>query len=159
MVMNMDEKVFPKDLVEFLKNGKQLNYDPDECEPGQITLLPFEELSLGEVYIDSEGAPFVDKDPHAEEKGYYSVPAVNLVADCDGYDPKGILIWLPDQRKFGTWDNDHWDVLFFPNVTWSDIVSDPVRYVNAQWEPKEVECDYLQPFPKYPFKAGKPWDN
>jgi hypothetical protein len=155
----MDEKVLPQDLVVFLKDNKQLSYDADECEPGQITLLPFNKLAVGEVYINSEGAPFVDDDPHAGEEGYYSVPAMNLVADCDGYDPEGILIWLPDQQVFGTWDIDHWDVLVFPDVSWTDIVSDPAKYVNAQWEPDDVNCEYLQPFPTYAFKTGKPWDS
>ena len=151
--------LFPKDFVEYMTSGKKLEYDADGCEPGQITLMPFDKLSLGEVYIDSEGAPFAKKDPHVKERGYYSVPAVNLVADCDGYDPEGILIWLPDQKVFGTWDIDHWDVLVFPDVTWSDIVSDPAKYVNAQWEPDDVECEYLEPFPKYPFKVGKPFSD
>ncbi|MBI5352340.1 MAG: hypothetical protein HZB50_06840 [Chloroflexi bacterium] len=155
----MDEKLFPQDLVSFLKSGEQLSYDTDECEPGQISLLSFDELSLGEVYIDSEESPLAKKDPHAGEEGYYSVPAINLVADCDGYDPEGILIWLPDQKVFGTWDIDHWDVLIFPDVTWSDIVSDPAKYINAQWERDDVKCEYFQPFPKYPFKTGKPFNN
>lgn len=94
--VKMDEKLFPHDLVTYLKGGKQLKYDADECEPGQIILLPFDELMLGEVYIDSEESPIAENDPHAGEEGYYSVPAVNLVADCEGYDPEGILIWLPD---------------------------------------------------------------
>lgn len=153
----MDEALFPKDFVEFLKSGKQLEYDVDECEAGQISLLPFEELTLGEVYIDSESSPIAEKDPHSGEKGYYAVPAVNLVADCEGYDPEGILIWLPDQQLFGTWDIDHWDVLVFPNTTWSDIVANPVKYINAQWEPDNVRCEYLEPFPKYTLRAGKPF--
>lgn len=91
----MDKMDLSQDLIDFLKSGKQLSYDPEDCEPGQIILLPFEELTLGEVYIDSEGSPFADKDPHTGEKGYYAVPAVNLVVECDGFDPEGVLIWLP----------------------------------------------------------------
>ena len=153
----MDEVIFPKDLVDFLKQGNQLTYNPAKCEAGQIALLAFDKLVLGEVYIDSEESPLAKNDPHVGEKGYYAVPAINLVADCDGYDPEGILIWLPEQKVFGTWDIDHWDVLIFPNATWSDIASDPIKFINAQWWPKGVDCQYFAPFPKYPFKLGRPF--
>ncbi len=155
----MDDMLLPKDLIDFLKSGKELEYDADKCEPGQISLLPFDELTIGEVYVNSEESPLAEKDPHSGEKGYYSVTVVNLVSDCDGYDPEGILIWLPEQKIFGTWDSDHWDILVFPNASWLDIVSDPAKYINAQWAPDDVEYEYFEPFPKYPFKTGKPWDN
>jgi len=157
--LNMDDMLLPKDLVDFLKSGKELEYDAGKCEPGQISLLSVDELTISEMYVDSEESPLAKKDLHAGVEGYYPVPAVNLVADCDGYEPEGILIWLPDQKVFGTWDSDHWDILVFPNTTWSDIASNPTIYINAQWEPDGVKCEYFEPFPKYPFKTGKPWDN
>lgn len=154
----MDEKLLPEDLIKFLKEGNQLEYDPDECEAGLITLVPYDDLTLGEVYINSFESPFSEIDPHAGEKGYYAVPAVNLVVDCDGYDPEGILIWLPDQHAFGSWDNDHWDVYIFPDMTWTDITKDPVKYINVQWDPENTVAEYLRPFPKYRFNSGMPWD-
>jgi len=148
----------PQDLITFLQTNKTLKYDPVECEAGLITLFPVSELTLGEVYIDSEASPLIKTDPRAGEKGYYSVPAVNLVADCEGYDPEGILIWLPEQELFGTWDCDHWDVRVFADVKWTDIVNDPVKYINAQWSPDRVDNEYLIPWPKYSFYKGRPWD-
>jgi len=148
----------PQDLIDFLQANKTLDYDSAECEAGLITLLPVNQLSLGEVYVDSRGSPLIKTDPHAGEEGYYSIPAVNLVAACEGYDPEGILIWLPEQELFGTWDCDHWDVRVFPGANWTDIMDDPVKYINAQWKPDEVENEYFIPWPKYPFNKGLPWD-
>jgi hypothetical protein len=154
--MNMN---LPVDLVDFLRNQHCLNYDSDLAEPGFITLHLLDHLSVSKVFIDSEGTPLRETDPHAGERGYYSVPAVNLVAACEGYDPDGILIWLPDLRQFGSWDNDHWDVFIFPGITWSKIVANPLPFINAQWHPGRVKHDFLAPWPQYPFQKGRPWEN
>ena len=31
-----------------------------------------------------------------------------------GYDPVGVLVWLPVEGCFGAWDGDHWDLITFP---------------------------------------------
>lgn len=148
----------PQDLVKFFRFGKQLTYNPERCEVGCVKLFTLSQLSLGRVYVDSEESPLAKNDPHVGEYGYYSVPAVDLVASCEGYNPKGILIWLPDFELFGTWDGDHWDVRVFPGVTWTGIVSNPIKYINAQWYPDEIANEFLVPWHKYPFKEGRPWD-
>jgi hypothetical protein len=150
----MQKAGLPEDLLEFLENESQLDYDPDDCECGQVTLFAHNKLSPSVVFVDSDDAPFANLDPHAEEEGCYVVPAINLVAECEGYDPDGILIWLPDQRVFGTWDSEFWNVLIFPNATWNEISASPVKYLNALWEPEAVHCEYLRPFPSYPFQPG-----
>jgi hypothetical protein len=146
---------FPEDFLNFLKSGRQLEYGPEECEPGRVTLLPLKKIAPNVVYVDSFDAPFAINDPHAGEDGCYIVPVYNLVAECENYDPDGILIWLPDQKVFGSWDSENWDVLVFPNATWSDIAANPVKYLNAMWEPEAVYCRYLQPFPNYPFQPNE----
>jgi hypothetical protein len=150
----MQKADLPEDLLEFLRSGSQLDYDPDDCECGQVTLFAHNKLSPSVVFVDSDDAPFANQDPHVEEEGCYVVPAINLVAECEGYDPDGILIWLPDQKVFGTWDSEFWNVLIFPNATWSEISASPVKYLNALWEPEAVRCEYLRPFPRYPFQPG-----
>ncbi len=112
----MSKLNLPEDFVIFLKSNKQLKYDPEQCEAGRITLLKLNQLSITEIFIDSVESPLAKTDPNSGKKGYYSVPAINLIADCEGYDPEGILIWLPELELFGTWDNDHWDILVFPNL-------------------------------------------
>jgi len=82
------------------------------------------------------------------------VPAYDFVAECEEYDSEGILIWLPDQKVFGSWDSENWDVIIFPNVTWPEIAANPVKYLNAMWEPEAAHCKYLQPYPDYPFQPN-----
>ena len=146
----------PDDLLDFLQRGQQLKYDPKDCEAGSVILKRSSDLVIAEIYIDSENSPWQESDPNAGREGYYSIPAVSLVDSCEGYDPEGILVWLPDQQCYGTWDNDHWDVLVFPDVSWSDIVANPVPFINAQWR-GEVKFEYLRPWPCYEFKQGRPW--
>src|SRR5439155_23191142 len=122
----------PDDLRAFLAAGRQLAYDPSQCEAGRVTLLPLDKLRVGK-YLSRPTAhgqvPCLADDPHQEE-GYYSAAAVNLVAECEHYWPDGILIWLPEERFFGTWQIDHLSILVLPGATWSDIAADPVRYLN-----------------------------
>jgi hypothetical protein len=103
----MNIESLPSDLVDFLKSGRRLEYDASETEPGAVGLNRLEELKEGEIWIGTD-AP---EDPNNEKEGYYAVPAVSLSGECDGYDPEFILLWLPDQKKFGSWDCDHW-ILF-----------------------------------------------
>jgi hypothetical protein len=151
----MTKKIeLPEDLVAFLRAGKKLKYDHRKCEAGQITLIQHGRHKLGEVWIDAGSQ---DGDPKAGKEGYYAIPAVNLVAEAEGYDPEFILLWLPESKVYGSWDCDHWELRVFPDTTWSDIARNPLKYVNAQWEPDEVESELLVPWPKYPFKKGQPF--
>jgi hypothetical protein len=82
----------PQDLVEFLGSGRSLRYDEASAEPGMLVLRGLDELSLGEVYVSSREVahnpvhdePGAGEDPHADDFGYYVVPAVDLVAACTG---------------------------------------------------------------------------
>jgi hypothetical protein len=147
----------PKELKNFLQSEQQLEYDHSNCEPGKITLKKFKDLNVGEVWIDSEESPIAEKDPNKEKEGYYSVPAVSLTEDCEGYDPDFILLWLPNENLFGTWDCDHWDLKIFPEATWNDIVKSPLPYINAQWEGDSKIVEYFVPYPEYEFKLGRPF--
>jgi hypothetical protein len=94
------------------------------------------------------------------------VPAVNLVATCEHHDPHGILIWIPEEHMFGTWDCDHHvlqvlvarhvrgDSAYMEGATWSDIAADPARYLNAQWRMDATTSKVLVPWPKYPWHSG-----
>ena len=95
-------------------------------------------------------------DPHAGESGYYAIPAVNLVADAEGYEPEYILLWLPNEQAYGTWDTDHAELLVFPDVSWTDIAADPLPFVAAQWDGPEPGVPFV-PYPKYPYKPGRPF--
>jgi hypothetical protein len=146
----------PDDLQEFLRGRKRLRYDSGACEPGQIELLPLSKLEIDSIWINARPTADPKGDPHAGEDGYYDIPAINLVAEAEGYDPEFILLWLPDEGMYGTWDNDHAELFVFPKVTWTDIVADPLPYVAAQWEGGDPGVPFV-PYPKYPFHDGRPF--
>lgn len=145
----------PEDLRAFLRAKKQLEYDADECEPGQIKLLPLSKLKLGKIWINAKSKKKPQGDPHAGEDGHYPIPAINLVADAVDYEPDFILLWLPNEELFGSWDCDHGELWVFPDTTWSEIVADPAPFISTQWDGSET-AELFVPYPHYPFCAGRP---
>ncbi len=143
----------PDEFVEFLQSGRQLDYDPASVEPGEVKLKRLEEFAIGEVWIGTE----IPGDPHAGESGYYAIPAVSLTGECEDYDPEFILLWLPEERLFGTWDCDHWVLKVFRNARWADIVANPAAYINAQWDWNDELGSQFVPWPQYEFKSGMPF--
>jgi hypothetical protein len=85
------DTALPHDLAEFLRSGRQLEYDSAKCEPGLVTLRDIASLEVIEIYVDSEETPFEpcappeeddiyeynpdEWDPHCAE-GYYAIPVV-----------------------------------------------------------------------------------
>jgi len=149
----------PDDFRAFLAAGRQLEYDPKDCDCGRVTLLRSRQLRLRQYTILTNEMQHVYGDPR-RGKGCYLVPAVNLVATCEHYDPYGILVWIPKERMFGTWDCDHlvMEVLvarhaFMEGATWADICANPVRFLNAQWRMDATTSKVLIPWPKYRWRA------
>lgn len=141
---NRVEKLnLPADLVDFIFQGKRLSYNEKKCTIGSVEIVSINSLILGRIYVDPKKKGF--------KKGYYTVPVVDLVAECNGFDAWGILVWLPDKQIFGTWDRDHRRLRVFPNATWGDIVDEPIKYLNAIWNPQGVETMILEPDDKYFF--------
>lgn len=143
----------PQDAVEFLRAGRQLEYDYSRIEAGQVKLKQLNALSQGEVWIGTD----IKGDPHAGEEGYYAIPAVSLTGECEAYDPEFILLWLPREKLFGTWDNDHWVLNVFRDAVWADIVASPAPYINAQWDARDELGSIFIPWPDYEFKSGRPF--
>jgi hypothetical protein len=143
----------PASTVEFLRAGKQLEYDASRCEAGAVGLKRLDQLTRGEVWIGTDS----ESDPHHDERGYYTLPAVSISGECADYSPEFILLWLPEERLFGTWDCDHWILTFFAEATWEDIVSDPLPYLNSQWYVGGGGGVPFEPWPKYEFKPGHPF--
>ena len=150
---SLSELNLPDDLEKFLKQGKQLDYDINYCQPGKIKLFSFNELGLGEIYIDSEDSLISDQgDPNQGMQGFYQVPIVDLVAEAEFYSPEGLLFWQPGLGVYGSHDCDHADAVIFPGAGWTDIVNDPARFINAQWYPGKVNCENLVPWPRFSFQ-------
>ncbi len=141
---NQIEKMnLPPDFLDFIDHRKQLSYDEKKCTVGRIELTSMDSLIFGRIFVESKDENY--------KKGYYTIPVVDLIAECKDFDPWGILVWLPDNQFFGTWDCDHRKLRVFPNAVWGDIVAEPTKYLNALWNPQEVENKIFEPDDKYIF--------
>ncbi len=150
----MESLQLPEELVAFLNSERQLEYEPDTCEAGAVTLLPRTAMKLRMFGAHCGGTPHEADDPH-DGPGVYLVPGVDLVASCtNNYEPEGLLVWLPGEQSFGVWDPDHDYLLVFGSeVSWSKIVSSPARHINTQWAFEGLDrapAEFLVPWPKYP---------
>jgi hypothetical protein len=143
----------PDEAIKFLQAGRQLKYDHNLIEAGEVKLKRLDELSQGEVWINTD----IEGDPHFGEDGYYSIPAVSLAGECKNYDPEFILLWLPEEKLFGTWDSDHWVLTVFRDTGWPDIVASPAAYINTQWDVNDKLGSQFVPWPKYKLKPGRPF--
>ncbi len=133
----------PADLVNFISHGKTLSYDEEKCKIGRTKLVSMDSLIFGRIYVEPK--------EKSSKKGYYIIPAVDLIAECKGFDPWGILVWIPDIQMLGTWDSNHRILRVFHNAVWDDVVSDPIKYLNGLWNPQEVENIVYEPNDKYSF--------
>ena len=86
------------------------------------------------------------------------MPAVNLVhgdrfSSVDYRFPASLLLSLPNELRYGSYDLDHGDLMVFgPDTTWSDIVANPKPVVKTvAGEPPTITIEYLRPWPLYPF--------
>lgn len=129
LAMNLDPS-----LVDFLKAGKQLEYNEREAEPGKVGLCSFDELDA-ELIDVCRPSGFAD--------GFFKVPAVSLTNDCEDYEPAYILLWLPNEKMYGTWNCDDGYLTVFPDAKWEDIAANPLPYINSQWE---SESEVGKPF-------------
>ena len=143
----------PSDLVAFLNAGGQLEYRANQCECGAVRLYPASEVKLIELRVNSYQSDWEPADPHKDDTGSYIVPAYDLVAECEGYLPRGILVYVPALKSYGTHDDDHGDLhVFAPESAWADIVEDPTFYLNENWYPGEGEI--LNPTGRFEFRDG-----
>lgn len=152
----MNDIKIPQELENFLKDKKELEYDFLSSEPWKIALKAYEELKIEEIWVDSEWSPIYNEDPNKDKRWYYSIPAISLVGSCEYYEPDFILLWLPSEKLFWTWDCDHWDLRVFLNTSWSDIVKNPLPYINSQWDYNTKVATYFKPF-SYNFIEWNPF--
>jgi len=134
-----------QNLEVFLKEGTQLEYNESVFEAGKVELIKHDDLKLG--YVNIVGPEY--------GKNYYSIPAINLTSSAEGYDPEYILMWLPNEKKYGAWDSSHWIVYIFEGAKWSDIVSDPLTYLDAAFDGSDAAVE-LNPEKDYELKTGWP---
>lgn len=147
----MTDLKLPEDLAAFLRADKQLEYDPATCEAGKITFLPLEHLSVEFFPMDGNGPD----DPHAGESGSYLVKGVSLIKSCEHYDPIGLLLWLPLDKRYGLWDPEHGTLFVFgSDVQWTEIAGNLPRHINAEWGLEgSAPVANLSPWIWHPFNA------
>jgi hypothetical protein len=145
----------PQDLVAFLRAGSPATLDAGHYET--VTLIAAEELRVETLEVTPNLAPFARDHPHAGEDGHYAVPAVKLVRGgperADSF-PAWLFLWLPNERRYGSYDLDHGDLMVFgPDVSWSQVAADPVPFVRASDGRHDgpVAVEFFQPWPRYPF--------
>jgi hypothetical protein len=151
---NRTTEILPQDLREFLASGKQLEYHVEACDVGRVTLATVAQIRLSLFTMDCNDLEFADEDPNKDGEGSYFVEGVDLIQTSDGgYGDEGLLIWLPLDKRYAAWDNSHNQIhAFAADTTWSDIVSSPVRYLNAQWESGEdASVCFLKPWLHHPY--------
>lgn len=154
----------PEELRKFLSAKKLLEYDPQQCECGKVTLLRPRQLRLRPYTIFTNEMQEVYGDPR-RGKGCYLVPAVDLVATCEHYDPIGIFIWIPKVKMFGRWDSDHHVIkvlttrhvrgnsAYIEAALWEDILADPALFLSAAWGRDQTISKLLLPWPKFRWVA------
>jgi len=150
-----NELQLPPDLLQFLREGRELEYDAAQCECGQVKLIDVDKLKLETIWVEPDECN--NADPHAEDEGLYRVQAVDLTKAAEHYSPEFILLWLPDMGCFGTWDGDHYRLIVFPDAAWPDIASNPLPYLSSQWDLKLCGVGAAAPvWTTYPFIPGRP---
>jgi hypothetical protein len=117
-----------------------------------IELLPLRELKVEALRVRPQLQPLSSKDPHRSEGGYYAVPAVNLVGGDAAYS----LLWLPVEKRYGTFDQEHSMLMAFqPKLTWKKLQADFDRYFGATNTGGDIGdrelAEYLAPWPTHSF--------
>jgi hypothetical protein len=147
----------PEDLVAFLRAGSPATLDAGGY--GTLTLFRPDALRIETLCVRLTNSPVASEDPHREEFGHYPVPAVNLIRGSPRTDldfPAWMFLWLPNERRYGSFDLDHGDLLMFaPSVRWADIVADPEPFalVTESGGDGRMPVEPLRPWLRYTFVA------
>jgi hypothetical protein len=144
----------PDDLAAFLRGGPRTL---EAAHYETVTLLGLEELRVEELPVTPNMAPFASDHPHADGYGHYAVPAVNLVRGGPkraGSFPAWLFLWLPAERRYGSYDLDHGDLYVFPpDASWSQIAADPEPFIRASDSDGDgpVPVEFLEPWHRHPW--------
>lgn len=122
-------KDLPSDLVTYLESPSIPLFSMAEGEVRTAELLSLADLQCTPYHIE----PDSDEEDGVEFMGY------SLLKSAGAYDPDGVLAWFPELGEYGAWDCDHHTLITFPGVAWSDIVAEPIWYINGQWYPERVK--------------------
>jgi hypothetical protein len=108
---------------------------PDECltflnEKGEAKIqLEEPALMISEIVFKNADELHVEKIMVRNK----TLSAINLLSDCDGFPPFGILIYLPDFNTFASYDDDHKELYTFNTNSWTIVFSSLKEYINSPW--------------------------
>ncbi len=119
----MPKDDLPDDLIEFLESDRRLEYDVSACEIGVFAFRSLEEVAEIDLTVR-------DKDHESTSV----IRGLDLLKSCELYDPRGMLVYLPSLRKYGSYDSEQKNLITYRGMSWSDFLADPARYVNAAWD-------------------------
>ncbi|GAA5508888.1 hypothetical protein [Novipirellula caenicola] len=147
----MTHHELPADLLTFLSGDHHLDYDSSDCEIGRFSFHRLADVRTIELLLSTHGDDWIADDPHNGE-GHYIVDAFDLLADCDGYDPEGLFVFVPKLATYASFDCDHESLVMYPNLSWAQFAADPVRYINAAWGPDPDIAVAVNPIGQFPHR-------
>lgn len=130
-----------------------------QTSQGKFTLCKANELDefQPKIYcfdLDHEKEFMTPKgqDPNKEE-GIYLGKAINLVKSSENYSPLGILLYLPDLDLVGTWDNSHYQLNVFTDISWDEISNNLPLYIVSPWENRCFDniLEVFEPWKRWEF--------
>lgn len=139
----------PDDLLQFLNDGQQLQYDEDMSSIGRIALKRAADLALTTISVPNGCQSIID-DPYSDLNGHYQVQVIDLVAESEDYPTEGLLCWIVALQQFGSIDPEHGDVITFGEASWTDIAAEPLAFLDSIWIDDGVGVRQL-PWLHFPF--------
>lgn len=64
------------------------------------------------------------------EVSFEGIRLINLLAETDGYDTYGMLVWVPSKKSLGSYDIEHETLVFLKKVTWKTFRKSPEKYID-----------------------------
>lgn len=132
----------PPDLVAFLSGDRVLECDFTSCEIGEFSFHPLQDVHCVQLNICGS--------PDENTTAYYAIHGFDLLARCSGYNPAEMFVFLPDLDTYGSFDCDHESLIVFRELTITQFLADPVRYINAIWGPDPEIADIIDPVGLFP---------
>ena len=131
--MSKDE--LPDDLVEFLESDRRLEYDASACEIGAFTFRTPGEVEEIDLTVSAK-----------DHKSSCTIRALDLLKSCEVYDPRGMFVYIPSLRKYGSYDSELEVLITYRGMSWSNFLADPARYINAAWDfdPEIAEATFSE---------------
>ncbi len=144
-------KPIPEDLRNFLgiNAGRRIVFNRAMQPDMEVDSLEFyapNDVKLCSFTLDTFDYHLNHNEPGDDPKLRYDIEGVDLVRDCDHYEPEGILIYFPAFQEYGCWDCDHLIITMYPKVSWREIELRLAEYINAQWYPDLVTQYLLRPW-------------